>query len=455
MTDNTIQALRILQLGIEAVRATRVLTMDTQPTANDTITLNGIVYTWVASGATSGQINRGADLAAAKVNLVAAINGVDSIQAGANPFMSAAAFISHAMTVTSRIPGPIGNGYTLAETFTAVSNVWAGSTMTGGAMARGTPVDATERPAVETLAFDPGDENNYHPAVQNGILQRYTGPGIATHHGTRFSIPSQAAIWEFLPFILSGLLGAPVVTGALGGPYTLVWTLDPEADSNPFSYTLQRRFSNGLGGTIDERAAYAMFTELGLAYADGEELKLDGAAGFARAFGTNAITSGLSLPDFEVGVSGLSTIYFNTLFADAGDTLLAEQVIGWSWKLLSGIYARNTAEGRADKSFTKHGTNGSERGIDMSIQCLLDPTTYAAEVTRASDPDTNRFAVRVKLEGTSGRVLTIDQMMQHANALPPISDDQGADVVTFDLLDCTDGNDSLVITMVTPVLPQL
>src|SRR5690349_10913312 len=118
MTDNTIAAFRRLQVGIEAVAATRVLTMDTQPTAGDTIVINGVSYAWVASGAISGQINVGADLAAAKLNLVAAINGTDTIQAGPNPFVSAAAFVSNNMTVTARIPGPIGNTYTLSETFT-------------------------------------------------------------------------------------------------------------------------------------------------------------------------------------------------------------------------------------------------------------------------------------------------------------------------------------------------
>src|SRR4051812_36031600 len=117
MADNTLQALRILQLGLEAVKAQGKLTMDTQPTANDTVTVGTITYTWKASGAVSGEINRGADLAAAKVNFVAAINGLDSIQAGPNPFASAAAFVSNDCTLTARIPGPFGNSIATTETF--------------------------------------------------------------------------------------------------------------------------------------------------------------------------------------------------------------------------------------------------------------------------------------------------------------------------------------------------
>lgn len=115
----------------QAVAATRVLTMSVQPTAGDTITVADKVFTWVASGADAdGEINVGADLAAAKVNLVAAING-----SGANvahTLVTAAAFSTHTMTITAIVKGTAANSYATTETFTSGSNTWAGATMTGG-----------------------------------------------------------------------------------------------------------------------------------------------------------------------------------------------------------------------------------------------------------------------------------------------------------------------------------
>lgn len=455
MADPTLKALRVLQVGIEATRATRVLTMDTQPTAADTITIGDKTYEWVSSGATSGQINRGADLAAAKLNLVAAINGSDSIQDGPNPYVTAAAFSSNNMTVTARIPGPSGNSIATTETFTAGTNVWAGTTLTGGAHARGTAVAATTKLAVESLEFGDDFENIYNPQVQNGSLVRYNGPGVPVQHGTSFSLPEQAAFWEHLPLWISMIHGAPAISGPLGGPYVLVWTVASDANPNPYSVTLQRRLSDGLGNNVDERATYCMLPQFGLSFAVNEPLKLSGDGGFARAFETSAITAAQTLPDFETMVSALSTVYFDTLFSDVGDTLLAEQVIGWSCNFLGGIFPRYTAEGRTGLDFTKHQLNGEERGIDMEITCLLDPATYAAEKTRASDPETNQFAVRIKAEGTDGRELTIDAMMQHDAPIPPVSDDQGSDVVTFSLKECPTSTDFLVITLTTPVLPSL
>lgn len=116
---------------VNAVAATRVLTMDTQPTAADTVTIGTTVYTWVASGAEAGEINVGADLAAAKLNLVAAINGTDEINE-AHTLVTAAAFSGDTMTITAVTKGTAGNAIATTETFTAGTNVWAGATMTGG-----------------------------------------------------------------------------------------------------------------------------------------------------------------------------------------------------------------------------------------------------------------------------------------------------------------------------------
>lgn len=117
---------------VNAVAATRVLTMDTQPTANDTITIGAKTYTFVASGADAdGEINRGAGLADAKTNLVAAINGTDSINT-AHPDVTAAAFSGNTMTITAKVKGAAANAIATTETFAAGTNIWAGVTMAGG-----------------------------------------------------------------------------------------------------------------------------------------------------------------------------------------------------------------------------------------------------------------------------------------------------------------------------------
>jgi len=114
-----------------------VLTMDTQPTAGDTITILGKTWTWIADGstATAGQIKVGANVADAKAILIAAINGTTPPSAGdymdiatngrrkyQNAQISCSAFSGDDATITSY--GKIG----AAETFTAATNVFAAET---------------------------------------------------------------------------------------------------------------------------------------------------------------------------------------------------------------------------------------------------------------------------------------------------------------------------------------
>jgi len=455
MADNTIQALRKVQFGAEAVKAQGTLTMDTQPTAADTVTVGAVTYIWVNSGATAGHINKGADLAAAKLAFVAAINGTDAIN-DPNPYASAAAFIGNVCTLTARIPGPFGNTIVTTETFTAVTNIFNGVTLgttTSGAHARGTVVAATSILAIEDITWSDDPEKIYRPKIANGLLLRNRGRATATHHGTDFSWTDQPMVWEQLMHKLSMAVGSPVLTGPAGGPY--VWTFGgtPTSNPNPMSFTLERLFSNGLGDTVEQRAAYCMLKQYTLKFAVGEHLR-EGATGFARFFETNSITGGLTMPDPELGVSALSQVYVDDEWGDLGSTLLAEQVIGWEFTIGTGIFPRDTAEGRTTKDFTKHQLNGNERLLDFKLTIELDPTTYNAEAAHADAGD--QRAVRLKIIGSDGREVDFDMLMQYSKpTLFKFGEDQGQDTVLLEMEEATDNTHFLTVTETHPSVYSL
>lgn len=119
--------------GGSTVKSQGTLTMDTQPTPTDTVTI-GVgagekVYTWVASGAASeGEINVGADLAAAKVNFVAAVNGTDGWNT-AHTQVTAAAFSGDDCVLTAIKGGTFGDTIATTETFTEGTNVFDDATL--------------------------------------------------------------------------------------------------------------------------------------------------------------------------------------------------------------------------------------------------------------------------------------------------------------------------------------
>ncbi|ESQ82393.1 hypothetical protein AEAC466_17370 [Asticcacaulis sp. AC466] len=110
------------------VAAAGKITFSAQPAATSTITLNGTVWTFVASGATGNQIAIGANLAATMTALAAALNASAETQTAKVTYTADATSISLVYDVL----GPGGNTYTIATTGNSNGTVSAG-TLTGGA----------------------------------------------------------------------------------------------------------------------------------------------------------------------------------------------------------------------------------------------------------------------------------------------------------------------------------
>lgn len=98
----------IIQIKSAAVKATGTVTLASHVAA-DTVTINAVTLTAIASGATSSQYNVGADDTATAVNLAATINAHTTL----STLVSAEA-ASGVVTLTALIPGAIGNAVTLA-----------------------------------------------------------------------------------------------------------------------------------------------------------------------------------------------------------------------------------------------------------------------------------------------------------------------------------------------------
>lgn len=115
---------------VNAVASQGTLTVDTQPTADtDTMTIGSVTYTFkTGATAAAGEIGIGADVAASKLAIVAAINGTDS-QNTAHPEVSAAAFAGDDCVITADVKGVAGDLIATTETFTAVTNVFDAATL--------------------------------------------------------------------------------------------------------------------------------------------------------------------------------------------------------------------------------------------------------------------------------------------------------------------------------------
>jgi hypothetical protein len=93
---------------VNSVQATGTITLSSH-VATDTVTVNGIVFTCVASGATGNQYNVGGSDTLTGDNLAAAINANATLSG-----MLTAANAAGVVTLTAIVPGALGNAVTLA-----------------------------------------------------------------------------------------------------------------------------------------------------------------------------------------------------------------------------------------------------------------------------------------------------------------------------------------------------
>ncbi len=120
--------------------ATGTLTIaNAVPADGDTFTINGQAYTFRATPDDAYEVDIGADIAATRANLIAAINGDAGAGTAygedteANPYVYAVAGSAGVTTLFARDPGDEGDSITLAKVFaTGANGSVSGGNLTGG-----------------------------------------------------------------------------------------------------------------------------------------------------------------------------------------------------------------------------------------------------------------------------------------------------------------------------------
>jgi phage tail sheath gpL-like len=126
MASGTYNGAMNVKLG--AVQASKTGTFTGNPTAADTVTVNGVAFTARASGAVANEYNIGADATANAAALAASINA--SVTAGIVDVVLASSALG-VITFKSKQAGKVGNSIVLSEStgnFTLAGTVLAGGT---------------------------------------------------------------------------------------------------------------------------------------------------------------------------------------------------------------------------------------------------------------------------------------------------------------------------------------
>lgn len=118
-------------------------TLTSNPTANDTLTVNGLAITFVASGPTGSQVLIGGTNLVTLANLLAFL--VASVNADVTP--ASYSTLGNVLTVTYKTIGTGGNSFTLAKSSTAI-------TLSGSTLANGTQPSSVGYATTYSGGFD-------------------------------------------------------------------------------------------------------------------------------------------------------------------------------------------------------------------------------------------------------------------------------------------------------------
>ena len=450
MVLSAITDLRLFQWGRETAAAAVNLTVDTLPTAGDTFTLGTKVFTFVASGADAdGEVNVGANLAAAQANIVAAINGTDGWNV-AHGLVSAGAFAANVSNIRARISGVAGNSIASTETFTAVTNIFAAATLLLG-VDPGTAVQATSKMLVANWDAEPTDEV-YHPPLLRGLIQRWKGNELVIQRGTRWVIPETPAFYQQLPNWCSMSVRGDVQPVSLGGGlYSYTFTRDPTGNPNLDTWTIERRITEGVNH-LDQEANHCLLSSIMFRGAQNQPVLMT-AEGFARRIKSSTLTPALSAPAGTQLLSSSSRVYIDANWGAIGGTQITGQILNWEIGWNTGYAPLFTTDGRADLDFTTAALSSENTYLTVRITMLVKTASggqFAIEQA-AAEANTLR-AVRVQCDGAAGEQAQFDMILKHnLGSLFKIGEFEGQDIVEMELVETSDATNLFRVKVINNV----
>jgi hypothetical protein len=194
-------------------RATGTLTVDTQVTATDTMTIGTKVYTFQANGSLTnvdGNIELGTTLGETQTNIVNAVNRSGTPGTGYAAAMTInvdaeiTAFTTDIATLFAKVGGVAGNSVDTLETFTDITNVFSGATLAGGGTCLYTLLNQMG-PNGLTIAAD----------LSQSAVKRVAYPGVKINQMQIVASPGEALMVQCTSFALNRVHDSATNTNAV------------------------------------------------------------------------------------------------------------------------------------------------------------------------------------------------------------------------------------------------
>lgn len=305
-------------------------------------------------------------------------------------------------------------------------------------------VAATKKMAVKDFLITPTD-TVIRDQILKGLVIANRGNEIIGERGTDWECPESPLVFDEFHYWQGMAIVRPTKTGA-GPVFTWTSNLDPTLVQARDLRTIEFQYDDGTN-VIGYRMGAAHLKELNIIGAANSPVRFS-AKGSARRLQLNAITAALALFPIQEVPMALTKVFIDSTWANRGTTQITGQIVGWRFKLATGLMGQNTADGAADQDLRVVLLNSDELKwtIELDIKANLNTGQWQTEKTAAEALTLRAIEIRANITGTVAYQLKIQALAKHtAGSLFP-KDRQGDEVLCkLQLEGSTDDTNALAL----------
>lgn len=315
--------------------------------------------------------------------------------------------------------------------------------------APGSPVAATKKMAVKDFLIKPTD-TVVRESVLKGLSIANRGNEVIGERGCDWEVPETPLIFNEFHYWEGMAIVGPTKTGA--GPF--VWTAkhDPTIVQAKHLRTMELRYNDGTN-SVDAEINACFLKELEISGSANDVIKYR-AAGSSRRIQASTLTAGQSLPVIQEVPMALSKVYIDSTWANLGTTQVTGQIVGWRWKLNTGLFGQNTADARSDQDYSVILLNPDDLRwtLEIDVKANLNTGQWQTEKTAAEGLTLRAVRIQASITGVEADDIKIDGLYKYTmGSLFPTDRNNGEVMCKLSLEGSTDDTNSFSLAVTNGV----
>lgn len=306
-------------------------------------------------------------------------------------------------------------------------------------------VAATKKMAVKDFLIKPTD-TVIRDQILKGLAIANRGNEIIGERGTDWEVPETPLVFNEFHYWEGMAIVGPTKSGA--GPFIWTATHTPATIQAHHLRTIELGLGDGTN-TLDWEIPACFLKEIEIIGAANSPVRFR-ASGSGRRLQTSTRTGALSLPVIQEVPMALTKVYIDSTWANLGTTQVSGQVVGWRWKLNTGLMQQMTADARSDQDFTVVILNPDELKweCEIDIKANLNTGQWQTEKTAAEALTLRAIRIQADITGVEADQLKLDGLFKYtAGSVFPNDRNNGEVLCKLSLEAATDDTNTFAMVV--------